>query len=83
MWDSPRRTPRAARVWLTVDDTGARLVFDPGGNNVITLGVDFEHAEALHVGPFMFAADADGTPVYRCQVDEGGSVTARLGGATR
>ena len=71
------------RVWLTLDDSGPALIFDLGGNNAITFGVNDPAADALHVGAYLHVADVDGTPVLGWQVEEDGSVLARIGGPTR
>lgn len=71
------------RVWLTLDANGPAMVFDLAGNNVITLGVNDETADALHVGAYLHVADMDGTPVHGWQVEQDGTVLGRLGGPTR
>lgn len=71
------------RVWLSVDDSGPSLVFDLAGNNVISMGANDPTGDALHVGAYLHVCDVDGTPVHGWQVEEDGSVLARLGGPTR
>jgi hypothetical protein len=71
------------RVWVALDATGPALVFDLAGNNIISLGVNDPTADALHVGGYLHVTDLDGTPVLGWQVEEDGTVLARLGGPTR
>jgi hypothetical protein len=71
------------RVWLALDATGPNLVFDLGGNAVLTLGVNDPAPDALHVGAYLHVADIDGAAVLGWRIEDDGSVTMRLGGPTR
>jgi hypothetical protein len=71
------------RVWLSLREHGTALVFDLGGNNVLSLGIHDPGDDSLHVGAYLRATDADGTPVFGFNVEDDGGVMARLGGPTR
>lgn len=67
------------RIWLGLDNNGPALVIDLLGNNAISLGANVPVPDALHVGAYLRVTDLDGTPVYGWQVEEDGTVLARLG----
>jgi hypothetical protein len=68
---------------VALDGTGPNMVFDHGGNAALTFGVNDPAPDALHVGPYLWASDLDGTTVLGWRVEDDGSVGVRLGGPTR
>ena len=71
------------RLWLALDSTGLNMVFELGGNAVLTFGVNDPAPDALHVGAYLWVSDLDGTNVLGWRIEDGGSVTMRLGGPTQ
>ncbi|HZQ29361.1 MAG TPA: hypothetical protein VFA94_16820 [Acidimicrobiales bacterium] len=70
------------RVWIALDATGPNMVFDLGGNAVLTFGVNDPAPDALHVGAYLHVSNASGTNVLGWRIEDDGSVSMRLGGPT-
>jgi len=71
------------RLWLALDPTGPKQVFDLRGNIQLALGVNDPTPDALRVGAFLHVNDLDGLPVHSWEVDESGTFLTRSGGSTR
>jgi hypothetical protein len=71
------------RAWVALDATGPNMVFDLGGNAVLTFGVNDAAPDALHVGAYLHVSDVGGTNVLGWRIEADGSVSMRLGGPTK
>lgn len=68
------------RAWLSLDDSGAALVFDRTGNAAMELGVHDGTGEATVNGSYIQLSDVDGRPVIGWRVADDGAVTMRISG---